>query len=368
MLTKTVWVDLTQFLSDPAKTGIQRVLAQLILEWKKASLDFEFFSIENGNIRIFTKNEIVGIFEELFSTDLNYTYLKIENLQYHSMAKSQFLKVAEILLLPELTYKVDSFELISTFKKNRKNVVSIVYDLLPATNPEFFPQSSLAFDQYLNAIENSRFICISKKVSKDLKNYFNLNYLPNYHHLGLDHIEISDSLYMDGEKIFDVVLLGTVEPRKFQVEILLELQNIDKNLRIVVLGKLGWLDDQNLELFYEIIKNPKILHIDHFSDLQSSYFLSSSKFSIFWGPEGWCLPALECIKHGVNIISDGRQPALTELNSLGVNFVAELSEIRNIISRDGHVEQPISKNVQNSISNLTWRSFADFVHTQCMLG
>ena len=224
-----------------------------------------------------------------------------------------------------------------TFRSwHRRGVKSyfIVYDLLPATMPNVFPEGARKDHQcWLQLI--TRFdgaLCISQTVADELKDWLQTfgekrerPFTINWFHLGADVDNSSPSRGMPSDtidilRIFKTrptfLMVGTIEPRKGYLQTLyafdsLWVQGVDVNL--IIVGKEGWKplpDDQRRDIpqtVQTLRHHPelgkRLFWLNGISDeylgqlYTHSTCLIASSFD-----EGFGLPIIEAARHGLPLL------------------------------------------------------------------
>jgi len=213
----------------------------------------------------------------------------------------------------------------------------VIYDLLPITNPEFFPEdAALLHHQWLETIVpvSDKLICISNAVSNELKLWISYH-LPaethknvNIHtvHLGADIVASAHSEGMPDnvQEILDVIakkptflMVGTIEPRKGYLQVLAAFEYLwerGEDIHLVIVGKEGWsgLPDKKRRTIPEIINrlrnhpqsNKNLFWLEDASDLflealyhQADALIAASE------NEGFGLPLIEAAHYKLPIIA-----------------------------------------------------------------
>lgn len=211
-----------------------------------------------------------------------------------------------------------------------------VYDLLPITNPEFFPDSSCnSHFEWIKSIciNSDKLICISNDVKESLEQLINHENLITGKYLSIYSVplgaDIESSVPSFGmEKDANIILekislkstflmVGTIEPRKGYLQVLGAFENlweqgIDVNL--VIVGKEGWkgLPDEQRKTIPQIIdkitKNlefsKRFFWLEGISDeyLEKVYSLSTCLLAASEA-EGFGLPLIEAAQYKIPIIA-----------------------------------------------------------------
>jgi glycosyltransferase involved in cell wall biosynthesis len=205
-------------------------------------------------------------------------------------------------------------------------VYHVVYDILPALNPEFFwSDLCIEFNEWLLAISNSDgAICISRSVAAELVEWLKANgpkrlrpFKIGWFHLGAD-VENAVPTFGLPEDVSQVIaqlaarpsflMVGTVEPRKGHAQTLAAFEllwadGVDVNL--VIIGKRGWMVEMLSEhLRTHLERGKRLFWLEGVSDeyLEKIYAASTCLIAPSEG-EGFCLPLIEAAQHKLPIIA-----------------------------------------------------------------
>ncbi len=213
-------------------------------------------------------------------------------------------------------------------------VYSIVYDLLPVTMPEVFPEGTRESHQrWLSTL--TRFdgaLCISRTAADSLFNWLQTfgphqerPFVVNWFHLGADVDGSAPSLAMPAEAVHtraalkarpSFLMVGTIEPRKGYLQTLnafdaLWAQGIEVNL--VIVGKEGWKpvpEEQRRDIPQTVraLRNhpelgKRLFWLEGISDeyLVQVYAHASCLIGASYD-EGFGLPLIEAARHGVPLL------------------------------------------------------------------
>lgn len=329
---KRLFIDVTVTCQDDYKTGIQRVVRAVLLEFLKE--DFHGFRAEPVKL-----SDVGGKWHyRLASNYLASIFNFPQNFIKEEVIEPQ---AGDILLVLDLTgpymIQAEKSGLYSHLMARGVRVLGVVYDLLPILHPNLFPEYAKSeHEKWLRSISTlNGAICISKVVASDLESWrksenceltdqrpfeiytFNLgadlnNSLPTK---GLPNE--SELILSELKKRPTFLMVGTVEPRKGHMEILkafnfLWNQGIDVNL--VVVGKEGWqgLPDnlrRNIPDTINSLRNhPESKHrlfwLDGVSDeyLDAIYKESTCLIAASYN-EGYGLPLIEAAQYRLPIIA-----------------------------------------------------------------
>lgn len=314
---KRIFIDVTELARKDARTGIQRVVRSILLQWLKEPPDG--YSVESVRAAdCFAGYLVAKKFEQAF---LGLELDKVEDAPIEFYAGDIF--VGLDLQPGDVAQRAEFFEKMRVWGVQTKFVV---YDLLPIQFPEFFGEGAdAAHVRWLNVVcQSNSAICISRSVAIELQEYCKqkcssrsqaLNI--DWFHLGAD---IDDSVPSLGlpesaeSTLYKIkqnpsfLMVGTVEPRKGQNQILEVMEELWKNgveANLVIVGKAGW----KMDALAEKIKshpelNKRLFWLNGVSDeyLSKLYESCAALLAASWG-EGFGLPLIEAAQKNIPIIA-----------------------------------------------------------------
>jgi len=295
---KITHIDITSLTNGTPKTGIQRAVFQIAKRFYLNKKNIIFFKLEP---------RLTPFFVEI---DSNLFFKKniISNKRLYFPDSKNIVFFLDFNLISHIIYKE-----IFIYLKNNKEIkfYTMVYDILPFTNPEWFDVKNYKklFLKWIYAISSyGKILTISKTVKVNILKNFNIkkdNIFPI--RLGGDFKKIK---IKNIKKNFDIsfLMVGTIEPRKGYNEILKSLERIIKNnsrLRLVICGRLGW----NYNYFVKRINYYKKNKINIFFEnspndrkLLKIYSESNVLIAASYN-EGFGLPILEALKNNLLVIA-----------------------------------------------------------------
>jgi len=317
---KQFFVDVSEISRIDLKTGIQRVVrAQLIELIKNPPKGYRvepiYLTNEGGHwhykyARKFTAN-ILG---------LDNIGLEDEAIDYYE---------GDILYAPDLSPMVINAHKADLYKKMKAKNVSInflVHDILPISNPEFFPEGAKkTHEDWVDAISSvsDNLICVSKSVADELMSYLksqnklredlNITYIHNG--ADIENSVPTKGLPQDHERVLGLLtskpsflMVGTVEPRKGHLQTIkafeiLWQKGLDINL--VIVGKEGWMVEHVIDLIRTHKElNKRLFWLSGISDeYLEKIYASSTCFIMASEGEGFGLPIIEAARYKLPIIA-----------------------------------------------------------------
>lgn len=320
--TRQLLVDVSAICRTDLKTGIQRVVRSLLLEWLHNPpggyrIEPVYFTPESGRWQCrYARQymlELLGCPEQTLSDELIET------------------QPGDIFFGADLSggYIVESEKagLFAWLRNSGVDIYFAVYDLLPILQPHVFPPAAnpnyLAWLQTVSRIADGS-VCISRAVADELADWVNVNRANCLHpfkigwfHLGAD-IESSiptKGLPDDADITLNVLsnhpsflMVGTIEPRKGYSQCLgafdhLWARRLEVNL--VIVGKQGWMVDSLID---QLSSHPQLgkhlFWLEGISDeyLDKIYGACACLIAASEG-EGFGLPIIEAAQRTLPIIA-----------------------------------------------------------------
>lgn len=372
--TKTLFVDISVLVQVDAKTGIQRVVRNILREWLKSAPHGwnvqPIYALPNSPYRYarqfarkFMGEKPDGLVDDVIEYAAGDLFIGLDLLHYN------------IAVSHENFYQ--------KLRNYGVNVKFVVYDLLPLKFPQYadkgIPEGYLKWLKVV--LKSDGAICISQAVANELRDWIKENsqkipdsFSISWFHLGADS-EISLTGNVPADDV-DLTLLGkfsqkttflsvgTLEPRKGHRQILQafnQLWKIGFDLNLVFVGKAGW----NIQaLSSEILKHPeyqkRLFWLNGVSDqlLEEVYKKSACLIAASEG-EGFGLPLIEAAQHLKPIIARNL-PVFREVAGNHAFYFDGLSPkdlsqaIQEWLALDQKGESPSS----NGLDWLTWSQSA----------
>lgn len=308
-------VDISELVQHDARTGIQRVVRNILKEWlnnpPKGFKVEPVYASETGPYRYarnFSKKLVCEQIYEQIDEAIDFSpgdvFFVLDYQPHFQSAQASFYQ---------------------QLRQQGVTVKFMVYDLLIILQPEHFPEGTTdIFTKWLKVVgESDGAICISQAVADDLQHWMQnkqwsrlRSYQIAVNHLGadvdgsastLDFPQITSDQLNEIKRRHSFLMVGTIEPRKGHEQVLdaferLWLQGAEVNL--VIVGKQGWMVDA---LVNRLCKHKefgeRLLWLEGVSDyyLKEIYEASTCLISASYG-EGFGLPLIEAAQHKLPII------------------------------------------------------------------
>jgi glycosyltransferase involved in cell wall biosynthesis len=332
MSDQTLLVDVTQYVGQPAATGIQRVLGDVL-----TALDLTTGRVlagyqHEGLYRFVAPGTAVATIKALFmdagliEDRALHVWNAFESAKLFELPAAEIDLLIDSYLLPEPTYREDVLATANGLRKSGIPVSALVYDLLPATRPHLFrgrhQASTDGYFRFLATCDN--IAAISAGVLAEIESRLRRRPVPNRATLP-PPVERDEAALDGGRADVDLqhfVHLGTIEPRK-QVGTLLDAFAIlwrnggDQQLTLV--GRWGWDSTAILDRL-EVLeqREPRFNWLREASDETAKEALRGAAACLYLSrDEGYGLPPLEALAAGVPVIVSDALPALENIGPEG---------------------------------------------------
>lgn len=309
-------VDISELVQRDAKTGIQRVVRSILQEWLNHPPEmYEVRAVcaTSGRQGYFYADTFTNGFSDLapqLSNDLDapidYAHGDVFvalDLQHHvHLAQEPFLQ---------------------QMRNHGVDVRFVVYDLLPITMPQFFPDGTDELHtQWIGLCARSDgLLCISRAVADDFEQW-RAQHAPQLHprvdwfHMGADIEGSAPSQGLPDDAMYTLqqlsqrptfVMVGTLEPRKGHAEAFEAAKGLwesGADFNLIIVGKRGWkVDDLAKELVEHPESQQRLFWLNGISDeyLAQIYDHADCLISASYG-EGFGLPLIEAAQRKIPLL------------------------------------------------------------------
>jgi glycosyltransferase involved in cell wall biosynthesis len=309
-------VDISELVRVDARSGIQRVVRNLLKEWLDSPPDG--FRVEPVYA---TTTDSYRYARDFTMRMMGFEdgWLHDEPIDYAS---------GDIFVGLDLQPQVvpAQREFYQCLRLQGVQVKFVVYDLLCVLLPQYFvPGAADGFTGWLDVVaENDGALCISKAVATDLSTWLDAHapqrsssFEIDWFHLGADieNFATSSEIPREGDKVLQhlrsaptFLMVGTLEPRKGHVDVLDAFEQLwreNQDVNLVIVGRQGWMvEDLVSRLRGHAEQGRHLFWLESVSDgyLEKIYGASSCLIAASYG-EGFGLPLIEAAQHGLSIIA-----------------------------------------------------------------
>lgn len=235
------------------------------------------------------------------------------------------LEDGDVLLLLDASWFGDHFEQVKSLKQGGVKVISVIYDMIPLTHPQFCDEDLVkVFNGWLNWILESAdgYIAISKTIAGEFDEYLKRRVSTSEYqnrwvrsfNLGADFNRLSKTGTVRDivERVFDkdqsvYLTVSTIEPRKnhaYMLDAFDQLWQQGEDVVLCIVGKVGW----KTESLVNRIRNHKDLNqrlymLNDLTDDELEFCYENADALIFASyVEGFGLPLVEAAQRGLPVL------------------------------------------------------------------
>jgi glycosyltransferase involved in cell wall biosynthesis len=334
--------DLSDFLSVPLRTGIQRVCYEIIRSWPKSS-ELAPASIDRWGRLFVLPRSVLDLIVEFFQTPVDALQPIRRKIQRcaHLGTPVQIPSIPgyDGLLLGSLFWEPGRVEFYLNAGKNglARRIFAFVHDMLPWLHPELFiPGFGSGMMNYIWGLkglpnraynsEQTRDLAVKRVLCDDLPPG---PVLP----LGAESLGRAEPKFNPSSRRFSVI--GTLEPRKNHRVVMdafnrLWSEGVEADLTFA--GIKGWLGQDDHQLLKHLLRTqPRFQWFGSLGDEEMANLIRSSRATIYPAlMEGYGLPPLESLALGVPVIVSGGIPSVAMVKPFGQIRMAE-SDVESVV-------------------------------------
>ncbi|MCD2165497.1 glycosyltransferase family 4 protein [Comamonas koreensis] len=309
-------VDISELVQRDARTGIQRVVRSILHEWLSHPPE---------------AYEVRAVYATTDKPGYRYADRFVQNFMGAPAANAADPDAAidyapgDIFLALDMQPQVQIYQspFYQTLRNHGVDVRFVLYDLLPITMPQFFPEDAEAnHSRWVSvAAQTDGVICISQSVADEFKAWCqkraaNLPQI-DWFHMGADIESSTPSQGLPEDAVVTLdklsmrptfLMVGTVEPRKGHAQVLdaaNALWNCSADFNLVLVGKQGWKVEKlvnDLQAHSQL--GERLFWLQGISDeyLAKVYAQSDCLIAASYG-EGFGLPLIEAAQIDLPIIA-----------------------------------------------------------------
>ena len=335
-----VYIDLTEFLGAPHRTGIQRVCEELCRLWP-SDIELQPVKFAPGAGMLEISPEAMQLIRNYFGASPDDTEwlqrLKHVNDEADSQAHVVTIRSGERVLVPELFYDPNRLEFFDGLTdQDLEAFYFIVYDFLPLTHPQYFPTTleHQVICRYFRLIRNA---CNVSFISRSTQETY-LNRICRVPRdagvvlrLGSDGLAAHADHSVEPAEPPLFVVVGTVEPRKNHGLLLHSLvELLDRqapSFQLTFAGRMGHVSEAlSTRIRSLAAENGWFRFVENPDDQTLRGLVESARASIFLSSaEGFGLPPCESLWLGVPVIASQGIPSLEDIGESGVHLVQPLN-------------------------------------------
>lgn len=317
-----IYADISEFVSNPIGTGIQRTIRAIFRHWLDG-LTACYFDKATNSLRILAPDALAAVLDGSSVTTAEKAQRAAK-----AIAANPGAPIGEeaYVLIPELFWDPARCAFYrQRIARHPSRSFAIVYDLFPWMHPRSFGITDRSpFEPYFSLIFSMAYTAhISQETRQSYENAGQASRpwpLPILH-LGADGLTIEKQTFSPSRKTF--VCLGSIEARKRQNDILAAFEGLwDDGVEVdlAFVGKVVDHGNASLEPAIEAAKAkyPRLAHYPVASDEDLTAILSSARATIMVSTlEGYGIPPVESLYAGIPVIVSNTMPSTRRLQPLG---------------------------------------------------
>lgn len=371
-MTKIVYLDITEFIRFPVRTGLQRVVRELIKAWPKSCELVPVKFCLDGCIRRVSMEAVSFAVDYVNAAEMTIdeAISEIHFLDFREDVVAIDFSSSDRVLIPELFFDQNRIRFYHRAVAAGVDVSIIVPDFLLWLQPHFFNKlwnssGTIPYLLLLKELKKRAFI------SQEVKRQFELRILRREAghasiviDLGADGLPIRKQKFHKCRK--ELICLGTLQVRKAQNLVYEAFCKRDNNggLKLTFVGDISYHADDGLK---QILNNdrPDVRLIRNATDSEVVALFDDARASIYPATaEGYGLPPMESLWAGVPAIVNGNLPAIEGKPALGQirlenTSVRDLREAFDKLADDAYAEDLWS--AAADYPSITWSMTAEQV-------
>ncbi len=322
-----IYLDLTEFLHRPLRTGIQRVNSAFLQNWQMQE-PLQLFLIHRGQAYA-VPGEFRSYIVQFFSDDKcgveRFSVTQIVEKIKVPISLEEFRQAKAILNL-ELFGDQGRVQYYENLIENglKSKIFFLVYDMLPWVHPSWFETNSvLGMMDYLHLLRNLDHLAFISEQSRQDCFYRVFRRIPNNSAvipLGSDCFGKVAPKFDPKKKKF--IMVGTLEPRKnieAALDAFTEILPDHPEVEFQLIGRFCQLSTETKSRLDSLVKNCSQFTWDDHPDDQMLYqSMLSARAMIYpsWC-EGFGLPPMESLALGIPVIVGEHIPSIQMIDSFG---------------------------------------------------
>jgi len=234
------------------------------------------------------------------------------------------------ILVPEIPLNIEFNSKLSALAENSSNTLTCIgYDLIPILSPEFVSRSeSEQFTYYLSMVSRAKkILCISEPAAAEFRGFLQAKESLGVSTPKVAVVDIPVDVKVGTQKArsknshLNILVVGTIESRKGQVETLLACKKLwkeDYALKVTFVGKVHAEIDEVWSSLKKDLSETVFSHVIDLSEQELGHLYSTSDLSVFVSKhEGYGLPIIESIMHGTPVLTSSFNPAYLKVKNSG---------------------------------------------------
>jgi glycosyltransferase involved in cell wall biosynthesis len=343
-LFEATFLDVSQFAAEPLRTGVQRVLMKVIEHLPRERI-MPFRVVDAGHIAIldpalfdagirFFRQHIVS--QRLLVAEAHGKQARpTEDEFLIKLIAAHPLAIVSAGIFFEQAHRIVNLEAFSNPERarfyaacppaQRARVFHFIHDFLLFESPEAFPQLDWRYaSDYVILFEAwcaaGGYLVATPAMADKVAHYFNRPRTDAHVvHFGADMATPSAQPVVKSEDRRSVVVLGTIEPRKYPAivaEALFRLAAYHPELDCTLIGNWGWVAAPTRTAIELVLETGRVRHVTGLADDALADMMRAADVAIYVSSnEGFGLPVIEFAAMGVPIVTNEAVPAASLLGA-----------------------------------------------------
>lgn len=285
----------------------------------------------------------------------------------------------DVLVLLDSSWHADFFPLAERLKSQGVRIVSVIYDLIPLTHPQFCDEALVrVFANWFNWVTHTAdgFVAISQTIIEQVRQEVQQRIGKeaaaerwyDYFHLGsdLDQANPRSAVRQELKQMFQkrsiYLMVSTIEPRKnhsFLLDAFEQLWAEGQDAGLCFVGKIGWKTEQLIERIRQHPQLGKQLFMwNDLSDRELEYCYMNARSLVFPSyVEGFGLPLVEAMQRGLPAMASDI-PVFREIGGDAMAYfgLSDPSTLANLVKQ---FESTGSFPAKGDLAKWKWLSWKD---------
>ena len=303
------------------------------------------------------------------------------SLNYVDTARAEELECQpdDVLVLLDSSWHADFFPVAERLKSEGIRIVSVIYDLIPLTHPQFCDEGLVrVFEHWFDWVTRTAdgFIAISKTIIEQVQHEVQWRLGQeaatqrwfDYFHLGSDldqanpHMVVRQEVKQMFRQRPVYLMVSTIEPRKnhkYLLDAFEQLWSQGQNVGLCFIGKVGWKTEQLIERIRQHPQLSKHLFMwNDLSDRELEYCYMNARSLVFPSyVEGFGLPLVEAMQRGLPAMASDI-PVFREIGGDAMAYfgLSDPSTLANLVKQ---FESTGSFPAKGDLAKWKWLSWKD---------
>lgn len=285
----------------------------------------------------------------------------------------------DVLILLDSSWHADFFPVAERLKSEGIRIVSVIYDLIPLTHPQFCDEGLVrVFEHWFDWVTRTAdgFIAISKTIIEQVQHEVQWRLGQeaatqrwfDYFHLGSDldqanpHMVVRQEVKQMFRQRPVYLMVSTIEPRKnhkYLLDAFEQLWSQGQNVGLCFIGKVGWKTEQLIERIRQHPQLGKQLFMwNDLSDRELEYCYMNARSLVFPSyVEGFGLPLVEAMQRGLPAMASDI-PVFREIGGDAMAYfgLSDPSTLANLVKQ---FESTGSFPAEGDLAKWKWLSWKD---------